>query len=765
MSFVTQGSIPEVVERFPGASIEDRTAILPQVNDLGPPDLVNLIKIIGQPTPKSTPQSLQTTGVYLYYTGADTSNVATVAALLNSLATIIGEEPQMWFGKRKPWHVSHATYSTYNAFRKMDIRVHVAFPGSVKWEVLDQYGNHASSDIIGNEESDDIWTECFVSSMVRSLITAEDDGDFASIVEIRRINPFMNPKVSIPEFLNGFKKLYIQGEKLGCNEFVHAPSRLDNYLVDAFFNCVELTHCYEQALEILYSLVDENPEVSVLIARTLFLANREIEAVKYIHEKLAASPNIFEVPGASHLLLLQSKFCFDKQRPDLALPLAVKAVESSPSLFEPWEHLAKVYIALNKFEDALLTLNACPMVTHKDKYILKRIASGAAERLKEQSERDSTQQISSSSPRPSDMHLPLPSDVFLSGVTNLSSVDVAAEHAKLSKTSKSDNDNSITPSSILSLPASTLKSTFKRSYLLLAQIVHKIGWENMLKMRSKVFVMEEEWHLSNPSMAKLSSHSATDLSGDFRKKRLCERWLDNLFMLLYEDMKVYTFVRAQEMQAESMSDTLTPPLDSGSWCGSPNAEKTLDPYTESRTCIEWELIGLICERLGHKRDAQRCYERALARRFSVRAGKKLIGIYSRWRNRTRQQIGAQGKISNSITLGNGNNSKIMNNANNSMATLTKSVSHSYPSKDFTMYDPALLRLSVGLLVWDYRWYTLFSPLLLDTLAEVFNDIGSTKAESEVRIWFDKHEGNRGVLDLVNLATTILESWGRVETEH
>lgn len=82
-----------------------------------------------------------------------------------------------------------------------------------------------------------------------------------------------------------------------------------------------------------------------------------------------------------------------------------------------------------------------------------------------------------------------------------------------------------------------------------------------------------------------------------------------------------------------------------------------------------------------------------------------------------------------------------------------------------MYDPALLRLSVGLLVWDYRWYTLFSPLLLDTLAEVFNDIGSTKAESEVRIWFDEHEGNRGVLDLVNLATTILESWGRVETEH
>ncbi|TID30930.1 hypothetical protein CANINC_000483 [Pichia inconspicua] len=73
----------------------DRRAILAHINDLGSPDLVTLTKFIGIPTPKSTPQFLQTIGTYLYYTGADTSNVATVAAILSSISTIISKEPQL----------------------------------------------------------------------------------------------------------------------------------------------------------------------------------------------------------------------------------------------------------------------------------------------------------------------------------------------------------------------------------------------------------------------------------------------------------------------------------------------------------------------------------------------------------------------------------------------------------------------------------------------------------------------------------------------
>lgn len=849
-----------MVEEYPGASLEDRTAILSQINDLGPPDLVNLTKIIGTPNKSSTPASLQTTGTYLYYTGADTSNVATIAALVNSLAMIISQEPQIWFGKPRPFHVSHATYSTYNAFRKLDLRVKVAFPGSVSWEVLDAFGNHATAEMVPENEVDVMWQECFISSVVRSLVTSDDDGDFSSIVEIRRINPFLNPSLSIPEFLQGFLKLYPEGEKLGCNEDVQVPTRLNNYLVDALYKCIELTHCYDEALQVLYKLNESYPEVSAIIAKVLFLSNRELEAIRYIHETLSSSKNVSEIPGGAQLLLIQSQFCLNKSRPDLALPLAVKAVESSPSIFEPWAHLVKVYISMSRFEDALLTLNTCPMVTHKDKYILKRIALGAAKRAHNSNSEDSSPSSPSSpsnasiSPSSSSMHLPLPQDVFLRGVTDLNSLDVANEHSKLAnqnsnkRRNSTENNGSLTPQNLLTLPAASLKSTFRKAYSLLAEIVRKLGWEGMLNMRSKVFVMEEEW-CSNPQLGSSSDvrskkiESTAELHGEIRTKRLCERWLDNLFMLLFEDMKVYTLCRAQEMQAESMSDSL-PGADvnvsSGSnkvsvsenlglWGGARSdsnggasrsgansgavSKPKVDPYTESRSCLEWELLGLVCERLGHTRDAQRCYERALARRFSVRAAKKLIGIYGAWRDRARTQIGIQGKLQYSALLNSTNthlatsgliaqskwNASTMSftpnakedgankenthlgvathHVNASMLSISKvntnanTVSmHAHTNtygmqiRDPTRYDAALLRLAVGLLVWDYRWYTLFSPLLLDTLANVVNDIGVTKIESEVRVWFDDIKGNRGIFDIVSLSINVIESWKRIELE-
>jgi tetratricopeptide (TPR) repeat protein len=834
MSFVTQASIPEVLEHpESGASLlADRTAILAQINDLGPPDLVNLTKIIGTPTKNSTTQSLQTTPTYFYYTGADTSNVATVAALLNSIANIIDQEPQIWFGKTKHFHVSHASYSSYNAFRKLDVRVHVSFPGSVDWEVLDAYGNRATSAIVSTEEADEIWEETYLSSIVRSLVTSDDDGDFASIVEIRRINPFLEPKFSVPQFLTGFKHLYSQGDKLGCNEDSQTPTLLNNYLVDAFFKCLDLTNCYDQALEVLQELQKKHPEVAALIAKLLFAANKEIDAVKFIHETLSSATNLCEVPAAYYLLLLQSEYCLEKSRADLALPLAIKSVEAAPSLFATWSHLVKVYITQNKFEDALLTLNACPMVTHKDKYILKRIEIGAARKASQNADDQALPYISGSSPPASDMHLPLPQDVFLRGVTDLSSMEVAAEHNQLAKSNLNeigknsvDSSNILTPQKLLNLPASNLKSTFRRAYGLLADIVHKIGWEGMLNTRSKVFVMEEEWR-TNPAKSESSAEIAkpqtltteanngigVDDVKEIRRKRLCERWLDNLFMLLYEDMKAYTFCRTQEMQAESMMDSTEAPVSKqtlseslGLWGGArsrsnstvnhdsnngSNGLKTpkVDAYTESRSCLEWELLGLVSERLGHVRDAQRCYERALARRFSVRAARKLIGIYSRWRERARKQIGIQGKLQyedlskstknallgqskwnhSTFSVGGKLESPPSLETHHANASSISVSAHSNKAsahvRDPTRYDPALLRICVGLLVWDYRWYTVFSPLLLNTLADVVNDMGVTKTESEVRVWFDDVHGNRGVLDLISVYIQMLTSWKRIEAD-
>jgi hypothetical protein len=43
---------------------------------------------------------------------------------------------------------------------------------------------------------------------------------------------------------------------------------------------------------------------------------------------------------------------------------------------------------------------------------------------------------------------------------------------------------------LLRLPAPSLRGTFAKAYNLLARLVSLIGWDELLKCRSQVFVME-----------------------------------------------------------------------------------------------------------------------------------------------------------------------------------------------------------------------------------------------------------------------------------
>ena len=59
---------------------------------------------------------------------------------------------------------------------------------------------------------------------------------------------------------------------------------------------------------------------------------------------------------------------------------------------------------------------------------------------------------------------------------------------------------------MLRLPAPGLRGTFAKAYALLTSLVSKIGWDELLKTRSVVFVMEEEYRLHKTS-------ASVDLNG------------------------------------------------------------------------------------------------------------------------------------------------------------------------------------------------------------------------------------------------------------
>lgn len=82
-------------------------------------------------------------------------------------------------------------------------------------------------------------------------------------------------------------------------------------------------------------------------------------------------------------------------------------------------------------------------------------------------------------PAPIKTHLPIKADILNSGIME---EDAAGR------------ENEADPN-LARLPAPALHGTFAKAYALLTRLASKIGWDDLLKCRSQVFVMEEEYRL------------------------------------------------------------------------------------------------------------------------------------------------------------------------------------------------------------------------------------------------------------------------------
>jgi Chs5-Arf1p-binding protein BUD7/BCH1 len=89
----------------------------------------------------------------------------------------------------------------------------------------------------------------------------------------------------------------------------------------------------------------------------------------------------------------------------------------------------------------------------------------------------------------------------------------------------------------------------------------------------------------------------------FQNKRLCERWLDNLFMVLYEDLRVYTIWQTEMAQYRQQK------------------------IAYKKSPEEWEILGELAQRLHHRDEAIEAYQACLSLRFSPKALKGVLGMY------------------------------------------------------------------------------------------------------------------------------------------
>ncbi|KAI0305206.1 chaps-domain-containing protein [Multifurca ochricompacta] len=640
--------VPEIFEVELGESLIARTEALSTFRELGPPDLCHVVKSTGRAGQRDL-------GSYHYVSGIDTSSSASLAAYINSLTYSI-EEPQAWFSKGPLWKLKNGCFCCFNAFSRVDVRVDVKIPGGVNAYVIDLRGER-------HQATPDIWQETYLSAILRSILYSDDPTYF--LEAYRRLEPISTPDAEL-RFLQAAEALFMKGWQVGSDPEIQVATIVSNHLTAGILKYFGDSGRWQQATNLFEKLAVRDPEVSSLLARSYVGMNEEVRAVQIMAAAMKQTPQ-------SYLLLhTQCDFLRSKGKLEWALKLARQAVNCAPSEFVTWEKLTDIYIDLGEYESALLTLNSCPMFTFNGRDAHRTLT---ALRL----------------------HLPIKAAV----------AEILPEREKT-------EDDEADPA-LQRLPAPGLRGTWARAYTLLTRLVSQIGWDELLKTRSAVFVMEEEYRmqkaqtditaatreevadddastkgvrtsasmsqddsptsspeqsptyepadgaegtiptiristessreeslraqkavaaakvngveigngdpavegLQQPVQAAASEGSgegkdATPIGGSggqetfsFSNKRLCERWLDNLFMVLYEDLRVWTIFRAEVAHFKTQH------------------------VAYRKTGMEWEILGDLGLRLHHKEEAKEAYQRALdTPRYSIKPWAKLLDMYA-----------------------------------------------------------------------------------------------------------------------------------------
>ncbi|RDA85712.1 hypothetical protein CP532_0745 [Ophiocordyceps camponoti-leonardi (nom. inval.)] len=661
-------TVPELTEEILHESIHARTESLAALRELGPPDLVHLLK--------------QSTGVYHHVTGVDASSSASLAAYINTLTYHDN-------GPNPTSKIVEGVYCCYNAFSRLDMRVHVSIPGTVESYCVDERGEKRKA-------SDELWLETYLCSVLRAYSYADDgSGDtIRKIAGVRRFNPVTNTETE-HRFLNAAEQLFFRGWQLGSDTVVQVSTNVSNHLTTGLLKYLKTTGRYTSGINLFEKLRSQSIEVASLLAKVLFMGNEEVAGIKTLYQSLQKTPmdHVMLDTQAEFLLRKASKAEtaeIKEERLRMALGCADRSTVAAPSEFGTWARLAQVYVAMEDWENALTALNSCPMFTYQDK-------------------------DTPIMPEPREVNLPILAD------TRLDDIDSEPESRYAEQVD----------ASLLSLRAAGYRGTFKQAYKILTEMTAKIGWDQLLKIRSNVFVMEEEYRTekqeatqmsptkrspstdglrgtpdpttngdgdSDDEAASLSEKPATnggsnkdghddsnevgnglekpsntvgpqELKGDGEKmaasseehlsklntKRLCERWLDSLFMSLYEDLRVYTIWRTQITQYRAQQ------------------------MQYKKSAEEWEILGALAERMQHEDEAVEAYRACLAQRFSPKALAGVLRVLEKNKS-TRETVGAV----------------------------------------------------IRLVTWQYRWYSEFSPELLHTIRTLIEDEGAVKVRSIIQ---------------------------------
>lgn len=576
---------PKIEENNLGEAIQYRNQILADFKELGQPDLVHISKY-----DKSIKQEI---GEYHYVTGINTSSVIQPFMYLQ---TIQLNDKNIATNK----HMKIGTYCCYNIFSKGDLRIRCQFPGSASPMVQFVPSNKSKITItvgIEDEKHQNIWIETYVSSLIRSILFT--DSIERHLPGTCKFNPIQSTKDS-KEAIKLICKLLHRGPETGCSDIINRPSYINNFLIDSLFELLSITEYYDIAIEEIEKvMINKKINLNVLIVRILIMKNDFAKAVRLMHDCL------MKIPRDGWMLNEQSKFLINQNRPDLALIPAIISVECLPSEFSCWKNLILIYILRKDLKNALLALNSSPMYTNKRKDIYAAL-------------------------KPKNFEFPFPLEGKIENIwkdcesfgciSGIGGIVEFSPNSEIEKTSKYR---------LKVYEETKLNCTFKEAYNLLSLMTKQCGWSELLKIRSEIFVMEDEYNevikteqeRENDLISKKNSRSEntddnneltelknrsnislTDISDKFKSKRLSEKWLDSLFLIFYENLKNVLIYQNELITKDDVQ-----------FCP-----------------LEWELIGDECFKVNFYEEGLIPFKTSLNKRFSIFGCYKLLNYFLKY---------------------------------------------------------------------------------------------------------------------------------------
>ncbi|SCW00743.1 LAFE_0C10968g1_1 [Lachancea fermentati] len=597
---------PKIVEHQFGESLGLRTRVLRTLVDadqlgIGPPDMIHATQF--------DKFHQEEVGEYHYMTGLDVSSEITPIAYLNALRFISNSS-------KTEGRVS--TYCTTNIFSKVDIRIRYESEKHYQVNAIECHSGTTNVQL-----SQTIWEETFISGFIRSIIISKDkERKLPGLVEI----PFGldNGLTYCEKFVPVICKFLPRGIESGCDLTKHSqPSLKNNYLLHSLQEFLMISpNLYDVTIDSLEDLIKNDGENELcyriaMIAIMVQSGTNDMVAIKTINNTIKKFyPLNFlhlrqhDLTNIVDLLCLQIEFLLSKNDYELALPIAKKITELSSDNFDAWYKLSECYLQMGEYELGLLSINSMPqmpmvdsckeaMTEQKLEGFYYQNPSGIGPHSELQSNEFNHVCSSMKEYKEKDLEslifgrIVMPNGNkrgYIENIWNGSCLQLGPIYGPQSK----NLINFVSPQEVNSIGnplllrrnsmAKQLSWSLSQVYGLVMFIVSSIGWNSFLELRSKTFVMEREY-----------LGTRRTLTQEIKSKRLCERWLDDLFLDIYDDLKIA--MQSQEHREQKYSG------------------------------LEWELLGLTLLRTRNWSEAVACLRTSIMARFDLVSAEKLLKLY------------------------------------------------------------------------------------------------------------------------------------------